>query len=186
MRILNRPLFTKTWVTFTQESFVPSLDEIYRVVLEKKIFKFRQCTCLFIIQYVYGFSNEHHAEMSVVMSQFSCWTTFTKFIIWIRDTFPGEINIFIFLGLKSTNRCFDHWSNWFQSLVNSLSTLQQCATHIDAVFCPFLVETSIKRKILDSFLKSHINFYIYHSVYVLVQVCLADHYSLKEINYNIY
>ena len=33
----------KTWIPFTQECFVPSLVEIGPVVLEKKIFKFRQC-----------------------------------------------------------------------------------------------------------------------------------------------
>ena len=34
--------------------------------------------------------------------------------------------------------------------------LQRCATRIDAVFRPFLVDTSINRKkILDSFLKSN-------------------------------
>ena len=30
---------------------------------------------------------------------------------------------------------------------------QQCATHIDAVFRPFLVDNSIAEKILESFLK---------------------------------
>ena len=33
------------WIPFTQGCFVPSLVEIGPVVLEKKIFKFRQCIC---------------------------------------------------------------------------------------------------------------------------------------------
>ena len=35
--------FRQTWIPFTQGCFVPSLVEIGSVVLEKKIFEFRQC-----------------------------------------------------------------------------------------------------------------------------------------------
>ena len=37
------PSFEQTWIPFTQGYFVPSLVKIGPVVLEKKIFKFRQC-----------------------------------------------------------------------------------------------------------------------------------------------
>ena len=37
------PSFHQTWVFITQECFVPSLVEISPVLLEKNIFKFRQC-----------------------------------------------------------------------------------------------------------------------------------------------
>ena len=39
--------FDQTWIPFTQGCFVPSLIEIGPVILEKKIFKFRQFILLF-------------------------------------------------------------------------------------------------------------------------------------------
>ena len=39
--------FDQTWIPFTQGCFVPSLIEIVPVILEKKIFKFRQFILLF-------------------------------------------------------------------------------------------------------------------------------------------
>ena len=39
------PSFEEIWNFFTQNSFVPSFTEIRLVVLEKKIFKFRQWNC---------------------------------------------------------------------------------------------------------------------------------------------
>jgi len=37
------PSFEQTWIPFTKGCFVPSLDEISSVVLEKKNFKFLKC-----------------------------------------------------------------------------------------------------------------------------------------------
>ena len=44
---IRGPSFKQTWIFFTQGYFVPSLVEIIRVVLEKKIFNF--CQCIFAV-----------------------------------------------------------------------------------------------------------------------------------------
>ena len=41
------PSFEHTWIPYNQGCFVPSLEEIGPVVLEKKIFKISQCISLF-------------------------------------------------------------------------------------------------------------------------------------------
>ena len=43
---LNGSSFDQTWISFTQECFVPNLVKIGPAVLEKRIIKFRQCIFL--------------------------------------------------------------------------------------------------------------------------------------------
>ena len=67
--------FEQTWIPFTQGCFVPSLVKIGSVVLEKKIFKFRQCIfaiCVIISPwkragpFIWTNLNPHHPRMLCV------------------------------------------------------------------------------------------------------------------------
>ena len=62
----NRPSFEQTLIRFTEGCFVPSLVDIGPVVLEKKIFKFRQR--LFAIMYISPLEKWHGPSFKQILS----------------------------------------------------------------------------------------------------------------------
>ena len=95
--------FEQFWISVTQGwlSFVPSLVEISAVVLEKKIFKFRQCVSLF--------NNYLNLEKSVGL-----WIPFTEgyFVPSLLDISPVVLEKKIFKFHQMSFRYFVIISPW--------------------------------------------------------------------------
>ena len=94
---MNGSSFEQTWIPFTQRCIVAGLIDIGPVVLEKKIFKFRQCIfCYFVIISTWERAGPFiWTNLNPLHPRIHCVKLVWKLTHWFLRRFLNFFNVFL-------------------------------------------------------------------------------------------